>query len=80
MKVFASLTGACVMSALIFSPAFATSALPAGKPAGVKQAQLGDMVVPLVLAGALVAGLAVVASQHGDSAVGVISTSTATNP
>jgi hypothetical protein len=81
MKAFAVFMGACVVSSLILSSAFAASPLPAGKPAGVKQAQLGtDTLVPLVAGGALVAGLAIVASQHSDTPAGVISTTTGTSP
>ena len=75
MKVCSVLIGLSVASALTVSSAFADGPLPAGKPAGVKQAQLNDLVFPLVLAGALVAGLAVVASQHGNTLV-VVSTAT----
>ena len=77
MKICAGLIGMSAATALMVSSAFAAGPLPAGKPAGVKRAQLNnDLVVPLVLAGALVAGLAVVASQHGSTTV-VVSTGTA---
>jgi hypothetical protein len=80
MKVCAVVFGACLASTLIFSPAFAApKALPAGKPAGVKQAQLGDTVVPLVLGGALIAGIAIISSDQGQIAKPT-STSTSTSP
>jgi hypothetical protein len=71
--------GACLASSLIFSPAFAVSPLPAGKPAGVKQAQLDDTIVPLVLGAAAIAGIAIVSSQQGQVAA-PIATTTGTSP
>ncbi|HYS47057.1 MAG TPA: hypothetical protein VEM35_11490 [Rhizomicrobium sp.] len=71
MKACGVVFGACLASTLIFSSAFAASdatALPAGKPAGVKQAQLGDTIIPLVLAGALIGGIAILSSEQGQVA------------
>lgn len=80
MKFRMAVVSACLASGLIFSPAFAApNALPAGKPAGVKQAQLGETVVPLVLGGALIAGIAVISSDQGQVAKPT-STSTSTSP
>jgi hypothetical protein len=80
MKVCKAVFGACLASGLIFSPAFAApKALLAGKPAGVKQAQLGETVVPLVLGGAVVAGIAIISSEQGQVAKPT-STSTSTSP
>jgi hypothetical protein len=82
MKIRAASVGACLASTLIFSPAFAAShpnSLPAGKPAGVKQAQLGETVVPVVLGGALIAGIAIISSDQGQVAKPT-STSTSTSP
>jgi hypothetical protein len=79
MKFRTAVIGAGLASSLIFSPAFAVSPLPAGKPAGVKQAQLGDTIVPLVLGAAAIAGIAIVSSQQGQVAT-PIATTTGTSP
>jgi hypothetical protein len=73
MKACTLLVGASLASTLIFSSAFAADTLAPGKPAGVKQAQMGsDTLFPLIGAAALVAGLAVVASQHTNSPSSVV--------
>lgn len=64
MKFRTAMIGACLASSLIFSPAFAVS-LPAGKPAGVKQAQMSDTIVPLALGAAAIAGIVIASSQQG---------------
>jgi len=66
--------GACLVSSLIFSPAFAVSPLPAGKPAGVKQAQSSDTLIPLALGAAAVAGIVIVSSQQGQIGAPVATT------
>jgi hypothetical protein len=79
MKFLTAVIGACVASSLIFSPAFAVSPLPAGKPAGVKQAQSSDTLIPLALGAAAVAGIAIASSQQGQ--VGApVATTTGTSP
>jgi hypothetical protein len=79
MKFRTAVIGVCLASSLVFSPAFAVSPLPAGKPAGVKRAQMSDTVVPLVLGAALVAGIVIVSSQQGQVAT-PIATTTGTSP
>jgi hypothetical protein len=79
MKFRAAAIGACLASSLIFSPAFAVSPLPAGKPAGVKQAQLSDTIVPLALGAAVIAGIVIASSQQGQVAT-PIATTTGTSP
>jgi hypothetical protein len=71
--------GACLASSLIFSPAFAVSPLPAGKPAGVKQAQSSDTLIPLALGAAAVAGIVIVSSQQGQVSAPA-ATATGTSP
>jgi hypothetical protein len=80
MKLRTAVMGACLASSLIFSPAFAVAPLPAGKPAGVKQAQMSsDTIVPLALGAAAIAGIAVASSQQGQVAT-PIATTTGTSP
>ena len=78
-----SIFAAALAATLVVMPALAAEtsnagALSAGKPAGVKQAQIGtDTIIPLIAAAGLVAGLAIVASQHSDTAQSVaVSTAT----
>ena len=52
---------------------------PAGKPAGVKQAQSSDTLIPLALGAAAVAGIAIVSSQQGQTSAPV-ATTTGTSP
>ena len=79
MKFRTAVIGACLVSSLIFSPAFAGTPLPAGKPAGVKQAQSSDTLIPLALGAAAVAGIVIVSSQQGQTSAPV-ATTTGTSP
>lgn len=71
---------AFLASNLIVSSAFAADGaapLPAGKPAGVKQAQEVDNTLLLVLGlGVVAGGIALVASGNGHSSVGTTTTCT----
>jgi hypothetical protein len=74
MKFRTAMIGACLASSLIFSPAFAVSPFPAGKPAGVKQAQMSDTIVPLALGAAAIAGIVIASSQQGQVATPIATT------
>ena len=74
MKFRTAMIGACLASSLMFSPAFAVSPLAAGKPAGVKQAQMSDTIVPLALGAAAIAGIVIASSQQGQVATPIATT------
>ncbi|MGH6827921.1 MAG: hypothetical protein ACREFW_03315 [Rhizomicrobium sp.] len=72
---------ALLASSLVVSTAFAAanaaSPLPAGKPAGVKKAQMADNTLLLVLGlGVVAGGIALVASGNGHSSVATTTTAT----
>ena len=76
---------ALLASSLIASSAFAASdasaPLAPGKPAGVKQAQIADNTVLLVVGlGVVAAGIALVASGNGHATESSTTTSTGTVP
>lgn len=64
MRIF----GAAILAAsLLVTNAFAATTLPAGKPAGVKKAQMEDRNTILIISGIGLAGLGIglAASQNG---------------
>ena len=84
MRIF----GAAILATSLLVPnAFAATTLPAGKPAGVKKAQMEDRNTLLIISGVGLAGLGIglAASQNGGgpsafTTQNVTSTSTGTNP
>ena len=76
------LGAAILATSLMVTNAFAATALPPGKPAGVKKAQeMGDRNTLLIIAGVGLAGLgiALAASQNGGGPTNFTSGSTSTS-
>ena len=59
--------GAAILASLVVTNAFAATTLPAGKPAGVKKAQMENSNALLIIGGIGLAGLGIglAASQNG---------------
>ena len=74
MRIF----GAAILAAsLLVTNAFATTTLPAGKPAGVKKAQMEGNVL-LIVAGVGLAGLGIGLAASASNAGGPTTSSTST--
>jgi hypothetical protein len=83
MRIFGA---AILATSLLVTNAFAATTLPAGKPAGVKKAQMDDRNTLLIIGGLGLAGLGIglAASQNGGgpttSTSVTTTTATGTNP
>jgi hypothetical protein len=67
MENLMRISGAIILASLLATNAFAATTLPAGKPAGVKKAQLEDRNTLLIISGVGLAGVGIglAASQGG---------------
>ena len=71
------ISGAIILASLLATNAFAATTLPAGKPAGVKKAQLEDRNTLLIISGVGLAGVGIgLAASQGGSGPTAVTTAT----
>ena len=76
-----TLGAAILATSLLVTNAFAATPLPAGKPAGVQKAQMGDNAILIVVGIGLAAlGIGLAASSSGGGPTSVTNTVTGTAP